>query len=406
VSGAAHVALFDAFERQIGWCSELGSPFMVRLLSRSLRLLHQDAGFRRTLSHTDPLGGLVPLRWAAALHDLALQGKAPWAVGWANPAQVGEAELDAALTAALEREPAHVDDFIAHAPQTNEVQRSAVLLPGLLAVAQAVRLPLRLIELGASAGLNLWCERWHHDMSRPARHQPASDGPLADHAGSGEPGAAAHGSQHDARNTPLAAPQTKDWRWGDAASAVQLSGQWRGLLPALPGELNIAARTGCDLAPIDLGDARQRRRLQAYVWADQAPRLSRLQAALVAAAELNARHSLVVERADALAFATRQLAAHYPGQTQVVMHSIFWRYLDPAARAAVQATIERAGARATADAPLDWLRMEQPRPDAQAELRCQVWPDGADTLLAHVHPHGDWIDWCQAEPLVIAPKAA
>lgn len=355
-------ALFESFDKQIGWCRDFGSPFMVRLLSCSVRLLRRDAVARALLDHPEPLSGLVPLRWAAALHDLALQGKAPWAALWAAPAAVGDDDLDAALAAAVERESAHLADYMAHAPQTNEVQRSAVLLPGLLMVAQAVRQPLRLVELGASAGLNLWCDQWYHDMGA--------------------------------------------WRWGDARSAVQLSGQWRGGVPVLPSTLNIAARAGCDLAPIDLRGAVQRRRLQAYVWADQADRLARLQAALLAAAELHARHALVIERADALAFAQQQLAQPHPGQTQVVMHSIFWRYLDEATRAALRATIESAGARATADAPLAWLSMEHPRPDAQAELRCRLWPGGADTLLARVHPHGSWVEWCRGEPLALGVSGA
>ncbi len=348
-------ALVESFDKQIRWCRELGSPFMVRLLGCSVRLLQRDAVARALLDHPEPLSGLVPLRWAAALHDLALQGKAPWAALWAAPAGAGDDALDAALAAAVERESTHLADYIAHAPQTNEVQRSAALLPGLLMVAQAVRQPLRLIELGASAGLNLWCERWYHDMGA--------------------------------------------WRWGDARSPVQLSGEWRGAVPVLPSTLDIAARAGCDLAPIDLRDAQQRRRLQAYVWADQATRLARLQAALLATADLQARHALVIERADALAFAQQQLAQQHPGQTQVVMHSVFWRYLDEASRRGLQTAIESAGEHATADAPLAWLSMEQPHPDAHAELRCRLWPGGADTLLARVHPHGNWVEWCRAEPL-------
>jgi hypothetical protein len=354
-------ALFESFDKQLGWCRELGSPFMVRLLGCSVRLLQRDAGARALLEHPDPLSGLVPLRWAAALHDLALQGKAPWAALWAEPASAGDDALDAALSVAVEHERAHLASYIARAPQTNEVQRSAALLPGLLMVAQAVRQPLRLVELGASAGLNLWCDRWHHDMGA--------------------------------------------WCWGDARSAVRLSGRWRGCVPMLPSTLDIAARVGCDLAPIELRDAAQQRRLQAYVWADQADRLARLQAALQAAAALHARYSLHIERTDALTFARQQLAPQHPGQTQVVMHSIFWRYLDEATRAALQATIESAGGRATADAPVAWLSMEQPQPDAQAELRCRLWPGGADTLLARVHPHGNWVEWCCAEPLTLGVAA-
>jgi hypothetical protein len=43
--------------------------------------------------------------------------------------------------------------------QTNEVERSRALLPGFLEVVRQTGLPLRLLEIGASAGLNL---RWDH----------------------------------------------------------------------------------------------------------------------------------------------------------------------------------------------------------------------------------------------------
>src|SRR5204862_113617 len=44
---------------------------------------------------------------------------------------------------------------LAHPPQTNEVGRSVALLAGLLTLRQAIRLPVRLLALGASAGPNV-----------------------------------------------------------------------------------------------------------------------------------------------------------------------------------------------------------------------------------------------------------
>lgn len=55
------------------------------------------------------------------------------------------------------------------------------------------------------------------------------------------------------------------------------------------------------------------------------------------------------------------------------------------------------GARATADAPFAWLRMESPpRTLAIVELRLTLWPGGEDRLLAEVHPHGAWVKRAEA----------
>ena len=42
-------------------------------------------------------------------------------------------------------------------------------------------------------------------------------------------------------------------------------------------------RAACDRAPVDLADPIARRRLRAFVWADQFDRLARLDAAIAAA---------------------------------------------------------------------------------------------------------------------------
>jgi hypothetical protein len=54
--------------------------------------------------------------------------------------------------------------------------------------------------------------------------------------------------------------------------------------------------------------------------------------------------------------------------------------------------MEAAAARASADAPLAWLRMEGARLE-EAELRLRLWPHGADALLGTVHWHGAWVGW-------------
>ena len=277
-------SLLDAFERQAGWCERLQAPFMALLMRRAQAHLAAHPGAMHLMLEPagNPVAGLFALRLAGALHDLALQGLAPWAALWQDPLAADAAALDAALAAAFTQQPEQLRRFLASAPQTNEVQRSAVLLPGLLHVAQATGLPVHLIELGASAGLNLWCDRWRHEYGR--------------------------------------------WAWGDAASPLTLHTEWRGPLPAArQADLTLAGRSGCDLNPIDIDLPAQRRLLQAYIWPDQPQRLARLRTALVAAAAWQAGAGVRIEQADAALYAPRELATPRPGLATVVFHSVFWQ---------------------------------------------------------------------------------
>ena len=58
--------------------------------------------------------------------------------------------------------------------QTNEVGRSAVLVGGYAVVAERTALPLRVLELGASAGLNLRWDAYAYDTGRVVAGDPDS----------------------------------------------------------------------------------------------------------------------------------------------------------------------------------------------------------------------------------------
>ena len=148
-----------AFHQQIAWCERLGSPFTAKVLT----LLAEDiaaGGIAADLVGDwpgDPIADALALRIAGALHALARQETAPALARLYPPNAGSQEDLGPALREALLEHRAFVASFLASPPQTNEVGRSAVLLGGFLTLAHETGLPLRTLEIGASAGLNsLW----------------------------------------------------------------------------------------------------------------------------------------------------------------------------------------------------------------------------------------------------------
>jgi hypothetical protein len=167
---------------------------------------------------------------------------------------------------------------------------------------------------------------------------------------------------------------------------VQLKPDWKGPPPPV-ADVRIAGRRGTDLNPASLpaeGD-----RLLAYVWPDQPERLQRLAAALAIAAGAPPE----VDRASAADWLEAQLIlTPEPGVTRVVLHSVAFQYFDADSQKRVTAHIEAAGERASAEAPLAWLRYEQAPGDGRPSLRLRTWP-GGEQLLAWAHPHGRQVHW-------------
>ncbi len=351
-------AVLHAFDRQRGWCRE-PSPFSARVLQRSHGWLQKQPAALELLCQlaADPLAAAVALRWLAALHLLALKGLQPWSGLWPPAVQARsetteaafDAQLDAAIDTAWRTQHTALRLALQSPPQTNEVQRSAALLPGLLHVAAQTGLPLVLLEMGASAGLNLWCDHYRHE----------------------------HGS----------------WAFTEAGPGLVLRSEWLGPPPPLQAHLRITRRAGCDANPIDLDDPRQALRLASYIWADQPQRLQRLRQAQQVASACMARSGVRIQTAGAADFLRLQLRQRRPGQALVLMHSVVWQYIAAAEQADIEAQMQEAGSRADAASPVAWLRFEPPQPDLVMELRCRIWPGGGDHLLARCHPHGARIEW-------------
>ena len=71
-------ALLRAFDFQVQWCRE-PAPFTAQVLQRTRLWLEQDEAAHAAFAalSADPMAGAVALRWAAALHHLALRGLQP-----------------------------------------------------------------------------------------------------------------------------------------------------------------------------------------------------------------------------------------------------------------------------------------------------------------------------------------
>lgn len=355
----------DAFERQATYCGEHGSPFTARLLRVALRALQRGEPALQAIAAWpgDPVADALPLRLAGALHALVLGGRAE-ALARHYPEAGGagdEVALRDAMVAALRTHPEVVLDYLARPPQTNEVGRSAVLFGGFTTIAAHVGLPLRLLELGASAGLNLNWDRYGYRLG--------------------------------------------DTHGGDPASPLQLAPFWHGAAPPV-AEVQVDSRMGCDLAPVDISVVSQRLRLRSYVWADQQSRMAQLDAALAVAA----RQRPQVTRAMADDWLERQLATPVTGVATVVYHSILWSYLPAAAKARIAAAIERAAQAADAAAPLAWLRFEFDDPSQRPSLRLSLWPGPVEWHLADAQAHGQEVFWhggaaaAAAETALRAPR--
>lgn len=337
-------ALAEAFGQQARACAALGSPFMERLLTTLADIWPETGTLAETCAawrgDIGPGGASLPLRIAGGLHALVLSGQSP-ALTAAYPGGSG-GDLAGVLRGALRDHQPFLLAWIARPPQTNEVRRSAALIPAAhLIAARFDGLPFHTSELGASAGLNLMWDRY-------------------------------------ALDTPAG-------RLGPAQPALTLRPEWSGPLPP-PAEVTVAAHAGVDLTPLDMGNAGDRLRALAYLWPDQPERAALTRAAMAA---LQVR----VEAGDAIDWLATRLAARPEGRIHLIYHTIAWQYFPAPAQARGRTLIEAAGADATRERPLAWLSLENDGNDRGAALRLRLWPGAADLLLARVDFHGRWVDW-------------
>jgi hypothetical protein len=277
------------------------------------------------------------LRLLGGAHRLVLSGRAPGLAAHFPSAggAAGPQGAWPALRAVLAEHGRRLRAALGRPPQTNEVGRSVPLLGGLRQIAAWTgAMPVRLHEIGTSAGLNL-----------RADHFPVGPGMLLD--------------------SPLPLPQVT------AGPIVQ--------------------RVGADLHPLDPTTTRGRLVLASYVWPDDRVRLERLRAALAVAAAVP-----VQLRRCSAAELVRGLDVR-AGAVTVLWHSVMWQYVGEQERTQVLAQVARLGAAASDSAPFAHLRFEPARTGQEDggghQVRLTLWPGGADRLLGTAPAHGVPTRW-------------
>ncbi|MGN9813248.1 DUF2332 domain-containing protein [Micromonospora sp. BQ11] len=341
-------------EKQARSCADMDAGLYHDLLVRAADDIRAGGPYASVIEGYDelPLDAAVPLRILGGVHALVLTGQAPDLARY-YPSVGGAytpADADGAWAALRELLADRRDDvraWLPRPPQTNEVGRANLLLAGLLhAVAGTGDRPVRLVELGASAGLNLRADRFRMEAD--------------------------------------------DFAWGPADSPVRLPDAWRTGVPdwlreaaGTHPELTVVERVGCDVTPLDPGSPEGELALRAYVWPEHTARTGRLAGALELARDVPARVE-AVGAADFLAG-----IAPRPGTLTVVWHSVMRQYVPADEWARVTAELDRLASAATADAPVAHLLFE-PYPDQgpdHFQLRARLG-DADERLLATAHPHG------------------
>ncbi|WP_344084134.1 DUF2332 domain-containing protein [Luedemannella helvata] len=232
--------------------------------------------------------------------------------------------------------PAVAAQASARATQTNEVGRCAVLLPVLARLPQ----PIALLEVGASAGLSLFLDRYAY---RYGDHR----------VGAGEP-------VLECKLTGVAPPDR------------------------LP---EVVWRAGLDLNPLRVTDPRDVAWLEALVWPEHEHRRARLRAAAAVAA---ADPPLLV-RGDLVDDLPALAALAPPDATLVVFHTSVLYQVPPQRRAAFVELVGRlAGHWVSVEAADVVEHGPLPAPPADTfhnVLSCDGVP------LAYTRPHGQGMTW-------------
>lgn len=340
----------EACQMQAEACAALGSAFTAQLcelmathrfsapkLEEKLAIWPGDVTYR---VHS------VPLRVCGALNALARSGQVPELTALYPPHHTNK--LDAhfwqVLDDAVCAHESQILDQLDFAPQTNEVRRASALMPALLRLLQQFELPIKLYEMGASAGLNLALDHFGYKL----------------------------GEQY----------------YGPQDAPFSLQPDWQGPPPP-SAHLNIVERRGCDLNPLNVATPDGKERLMSYIWPDQTERVARTELAIQLATQLAVR----VDKLDAATWLKQQLTVREPGYLHVVFNTVAFQYFPPAAQLEIRAFLDQIGGEEKSNCPLAWVQLETDGNRPGFAITQQVWPGGEEAELGRADAHGRWVTW-------------
>ncbi len=322
----------------------MGSALYGALCERAACAYETDGDLRALFDSAQSLSRLG-VRFLAAAHYRALRGESPH-IARHFPSTGGDGDPQAAwdaIVADVHGRATAYATLLRRPVQTNEVARAMPVLAAMLSVAAQTRLPMRVFEVGSSAGLLLHFDRYRY---------------------SGD-----------------------TWSWGDPDSPLHLRNTQDAGEPAhLDAELDIATRRGCDLHPLDVSKPNDADTLLSFVWTDQSERFERMRRAI----EIARHDPVAVDRANGEEW-IRRVAEPQAGYACVVFHTVITEHLDAPERETLMQRITAMGSRATRSAPFAWVRME-PAPE-RYETSVTLWPGGDQTSIATSDGHAQQLHW-------------
>ena len=230
--------------------------------------------------------------------------------------------------------------------QTNEVRRSIALMPAFAWVSQQAKKPLALLEVGASAGLNLLFDKYHYEYG-----EDAIAGPL----------------------------ESKPTLAADLRS---------GLLPPIDPLPRVIWRRGIDLHPVVVTDPDAVRWARALLWPEQLGRIRRFEAAV----EIARSDPPDLVAGDAVKILAGVAAAAPPDAALVVFHSYVLNQFSSAASHRLEQVIS--GLSMTR--PVHRIGIDMVTRHQAPEIRHTIYSAGKTTerVLGFTHHHGEWLEWC------------
>ncbi len=281
------------FRNQAERFALLGSPVYARLAAQ----LAEDPAPLAPILRGDT--SLDVLALFGAVHYHVITGVAPNALS---------GDWDDFATALIEHEDSLRRFVEEELIQTNETQRCVALVPAFLTLARETGLPLDLVELGPSAGLNLVFDRYGYRY--------------------------AEGS------------------FGDPRAPLSFDANERGHVPAdlLLTPLTIEGRRGIDLSPIDVENQRDVILLRSFLWPGRSERATRLDAAIATYRATPQRPELI--RGDYVDVLPGILRDRSPNALTVVFQTASTGYLEQEGYDSLRASLEAAAADGR---PLAWV---------------------------------------------------